>query len=77
MNGLKALRESTLLTQEQLAAASGLTTATISRIETGRVKASIKTIKAIAKPLRINPKKLYDLLRNPPNNRTVATGLNP
>lgn len=62
MNGVKALRERRLMTQEELAAASGVGVATISRLETGKVKPSVKTIRALAKPLGMAPEELYELL---------------
>jgi transcriptional regulator with XRE-family HTH domain len=62
MNGLKALREKRVITQEELSGASGVGVATISRLETGRVKASIKTIRALAKALGMSPEELRELL---------------
>ena len=62
MDGLKALRERRLMTQEELARASGVGIATISRLETGKVKPSLKTIRTLAKPLGISAEELYDLL---------------
>jgi len=66
MNGLKALREKRLMTQEELAAASGVSVATIFRLEKGRVRASVRTVKALAKPLAINPEELYEILSAQP-----------
>jgi len=62
MNGLKALREKRVITQEELSSASGVGIATISRLETGRVKPSIKTTRALAKALGISPEELRELL---------------
>jgi len=62
MNGLKALREKRVITQEELSSASGVGVATISRLETGRVKPSIKTIRALARALGISPEELRGLL---------------
>ena len=62
MNGLKALRDKRVISQEELSSASGVGVATISRLETGRVKPSIKTIRALAKALNISPEELHGLL---------------
>jgi len=62
MNGLKALREKRVITQEELSSASGVGVATISRLETGRVKPSTKTTRALAKALSMSPEELRELL---------------
>jgi transcriptional regulator with XRE-family HTH domain len=62
MDSLKLLRERRLMTQEDLAEAAGVGIATISRFETGKVKPSLRTIRALAKPLRISAEELYDLV---------------
>lgn len=53
---LKAYRQDNLMTQRELASRVGVTPATISRIESGRGKASglteAKIEKAMAKPIR-------------------------
>lgn len=51
MNGLKQLRDRKLLTQENMASISGVSVATISRIENGRVVPKYKTLRAIAESL--------------------------
>lgn len=51
MNGLKQLRDRKLLTQEHMASISGISVATISRIENGRVVPKYKTLRAIAESL--------------------------
>ncbi len=48
MNGLKQLRDRKLLTQEQVALKSGVSVATISRIENGKVVPKYKTLRALA-----------------------------
>lgn len=48
MNGLKQLRDKKLLTQEQVALKSGVSVATISRIENGKVVPKYKTLRALA-----------------------------
>ncbi len=62
MNGLKGLREKRLITQEELASASGLTVATVSRLERGKAKPTLKTIRRLAKALDVNPQNLRELL---------------
>ena len=51
MNGLKQIRDRKLLTQEQVASVSGVSVATLSRIENGRVVPKYKTLRAIAESL--------------------------
>ncbi|MFC1905942.1 helix-turn-helix domain-containing protein [Chloroflexota bacterium] len=55
---LKSIRENKLLSQHELAAQAGITVTTISRIETGKVSPSLKTIRALAKALDYEPLKL-------------------
>lgn len=62
MQGLKDLRERRLITQEELASASGLTVATVSRLERGKAKPTLKTIRRLAKALEVNPQDLRELL---------------
>ena len=59
---LKSLREDRLLSQHELAAQAGVTVTTISRIETGKVQPSLKTIRALAKALDYEPLKLKRIL---------------
>jgi len=51
VNGLKQIRDRKLLTQEQVASVSGVSVATLSRIENGRVVPKYKTLRAIAESL--------------------------
>ena len=51
MNGLKQIRDRKLLTQEWVASMSGVSVATLSRIENGRVVPKYKTLRAIAESL--------------------------
>ena len=64
MNGLRALRERRVITQEELSATSGVGVATISRLETGKVRASKRTVRALAKAFGISPEEMYELLTN-------------
>ncbi len=59
---LKSIREDLLLSQHELAAQAGVTVTTISRIETGKVRPSLKTIRALAKALQFEPLKLKRIL---------------
>ena len=54
---LRALREAAGLNQQQLAAASGLTHETISRLEGGQQGASAATVRALARALRVDPER--------------------
>ncbi len=51
---VKAWREHGDLTQDALAALAGISTAYLCQIETGRRQGAIKTLKALAKALRIS-----------------------
>jgi len=62
MNTLKALRQKYLMTQEELALSSGVGIATLSRIEMGKVKPSLRTIRALAKALDMSPEEMRELL---------------
>lgn len=62
MDNLKALRQKQLLTQKELAVVSGIGIATISRIEAGKVKPSLRTIRALARALEMNPEMMRELL---------------
>ena len=62
MNGLKSLRERRLLTQGELAAAAGVGVATVSRVETGKVRPSLRTIRALAGPLGLSAEALHTVL---------------
>lgn len=55
---LRAIRLGRLMTQADLAGASGLTKATISRLETGATKARISTVRKLAKALNVDPGEL-------------------
>lgn len=60
LNSLRMLREAAGLTQQDLAKLTGLTTATISYAETGRVDPSLDTIKRLAEALGVQPGALLD-----------------
>lgn len=54
--GLRKVRMSRLLTQAQLAMRADMTPASISRIETGRSKARISTVRRLADALSVDPR---------------------
>lgn len=60
LNSLRMLREAAGLTQQDLAKLTGLTTATISYAEMGRVDPSLDTIKRLAAALGVQPGALLD-----------------
>ena len=60
VNGLRLLREKKLITQQELADASGVGVATVSRLEAGKVRPSIRTIRSLAKVLGVTPVELRD-----------------
>jgi transcriptional regulator with XRE-family HTH domain len=55
---LRRLRLARFLSQAELARQSGLHTLTISRLETGRVKPSTRTVRALADALAVTPTEL-------------------
>lgn len=55
---IKELRLAKFMTQRELSAASGLTEASISRIETGRHVARLKTLRKLADALGVAPEDL-------------------
>ncbi len=58
LTGLREARHRRLLTQLELANLVGMTTATISRIETGATKARISTVRRLAEALDVDPAEL-------------------
>ena len=60
MNRLKEKRLSSRLTQKQLADETGLTSASISRYETGKHSISVDIAKRLAAALHINWIELYE-----------------
>ena len=62
MDGLKDLRQRQLMTQRELAQASGVGIATITRIEAGRVKPSLRTIRSLARALGMPPEEVRDIV---------------
>lgn len=57
---LKEVRKSRLLTQNMLSDLSGVTQATIARIENDRVEPHFSTIHKLAGALRVEPEDLLD-----------------
>jgi transcriptional regulator with XRE-family HTH domain len=70
--GLKSIRESKLMSQQELAAKSGLTVTTVSRIETDKVKPSVKTIRALALALDYTPHHFKNLLDGKPSKQSIS-----
>ena len=58
MTELRALRQGRFLTQGELAERSGLTVATISRLENGRRRPHLSTVRRLAEALGVRPEKL-------------------
>ncbi len=58
--GLRSARLNRLLTQAELAQRANMTTASISRIETGTTKARISTVRRLAKALDVDPDELLN-----------------
>jgi transcriptional regulator with XRE-family HTH domain len=58
---LRECREQRLMTQTELATKAGLTTATVSRLETGRTpRASFSTVRKLAAALSVEPQALMN-----------------
>jgi transcriptional regulator with XRE-family HTH domain len=60
LDRLRAVRESQLLTQQDLAAKAGVHHVTISRIETGEIEPRFRTIRALADALGVDWHELVD-----------------
>jgi transcriptional regulator with XRE-family HTH domain len=58
MTKLKQLREERSLTQEELAEFTGVTSLTISRWENGKRKPRFKSIRKLAKALKVEPEEI-------------------
>ncbi len=66
LRGLREAREKSLLTQEELAAKSGVTVSTISRLENGLQAARISTIRKLAEAVSADADALIDWERPGP-----------
>jgi len=62
MNGLRQVREQHMMTQREVAASANLTVTTLSRIENGKVKPSLSTIRSLAKVFGIPPQELRRII---------------
>ena len=58
MDSLRELRESAMLTQEELAKKAGINPVTLSRLETGAHPPRFKTIRALARALKVDPREI-------------------
>ncbi len=65
-HALRKLREERLLTQQDLAELAQLTITTVSRIENGKTQARPRTIRALARALKMEPMELRRLLQEQP-----------
>jgi len=61
---LKALRLHNFLTQEELAAKSHICRDTANQVERGRQKPAIRTIRKLAKALKVEPGDIKNLKKN-------------
>lgn len=68
--GLRAVRLSRLLTQDELAVKVEMTKATISRLEAGLTRGRISTVRKLAKALEVEP---GALMAAPPAAGSVET----
>jgi transcriptional regulator with XRE-family HTH domain len=73
--GLRKARLKQLLTQAQLAVRAGMTPASISRIETGKGKARISTVRRLADALGVGPADLISPQELPTRERTKGIEL--
>lgn len=70
---LRKVRMMQLMTQAQLAIRAGMTPASISRIETGRSKARISTVRRLADALGVDPSDLIVLQEPATTKRTKGS----
>ena len=63
MISLAALRKHKLMSQRELAAASGVTRATVSHLETGKMRPKIVTVRKICQALGVRPKDVDEFRR--------------
>lgn len=62
MGKLAKLRKEKMLTQQELASKASISITTISRLEKGRVRASLRTIRALAPVLNMSVEEMHKLL---------------
>jgi len=62
INGLRQLRAQHMLTQREVAERAHLTITTLSRIENGKVKPSLSTIRNLAKVFEISPQDMRRII---------------
>ena len=62
LNGLRHLREQYMLTQREVAERAHLTITTLSRIENGKVKPSLSTIRNLSKVFEISPQDMRRII---------------
>lgn len=69
---LKRLRQQAVLSQEELAAQSGLGRDTISKLENGQRRAHRKTIRKLAAGLNVEPEELIAINSSQVSSRSAA-----
>ena len=62
MNGLRQVREQHMMTQREVAVSANITVTTLSRIENGKVKPSLSTIRSLAKIFGIPPQEMRRII---------------
>lgn len=62
MNGLRQVREQHMMTQREVAVSANITVTTLSRIENGKVKPSLSTIRSLAKAFGIPPQEMHRII---------------
>ena len=74
LRGLREARERALLTQAELAAQAGITTSTVSRLETGIQAARMSTVRKNSAAVNVDPETLIDWERPAPQIGGRGTG---
>lgn len=62
MNGLRQLREQHMMTQREVAGRADITVTTLSRIENGKVKPSLTTIRSLADVFGMAPQEMRQVI---------------
>ena len=62
MDKLAKLRKEKMLTQQEVASKAGISITTVSRLENDRVKASLRTIRALAPVFNMSLEEMQELL---------------
>ena len=62
MNGLRQLREQRMMTQREVAERADITVTALSRIENGRVRPSLRTIRSLASAFQLSPQEMRQVI---------------